>query len=44
VEYHYKPKTDFIGKDYVKINIHSNKTGVGSGYIQTVTINFMVTE
>ena len=44
VVYHYKPKTDFVGKDYVIIEVHRNKTGVGAGYTETVKINFTVTE
>ena len=44
VVYHYKPMSDFVGKDYVDIETHSNKTGEGSPVVQTVRINLTVTK
>ena len=44
VVYHYKPITDFVGKDYVVIEVCYNKTGVGPTDIQTVKINFTISK
>ena len=44
VRYHYKPIVDFVGKDYVVIVVHKNKTGVGPIEKQTVKINFTITK
>ena len=44
VEYHYKPITDFVGTDYVVIEVYYNKTGVGAADIETVRINFTITK
>lgn len=44
VEYHYKPKINFVGKDYVVIEVHYNQTGVDPMEPEIVKINFSVTE
>ena len=44
VEYHFKPITDFVGKDYVVIEVFYNKTGIGPTEIETVRINFSITK
>ena len=44
VEYRYKPIVDFVGKDYVVIEVCYNKTGVGPTEIETVRINFTITK
>ena len=43
-QYHYKPIADFVGKDYVVIEVHKNKTGIGPVEIETVKINFTITK
>ena len=44
VEYLYKPTIDFVGNDYVGLEIYYNKTGKGRfAYIETVRINFTIT-
>jgi hypothetical protein len=43
VEYHYKPAIDFVGTDSVGLEIYYNKTGEGLPYIETVRINFTIT-
>jgi len=44
VEYHYKPTIDFVGTDYVGLEIYYNKTGEDRfAYIETVKINFTIT-
>ena len=43
VVYHYKPVIDFIGTDFVVIDVTRNKTGVNPE-VQTLKINFTVTE
>lgn len=42
-EYRYKPIADFVGTDYVIIEIYQNKTGEGVSDIKTVKINFTIT-
>jgi hypothetical protein len=44
VEYRYKPTSDFVGNDYVIINVYYNKTGENSfAYTETERINFTIT-
>jgi len=44
VEYRYKPTTDFVGNDYVILEIYYNKTGESSSaYTETERINFTIT-
>ena len=43
VVYHYEPIIDFIGTDFVIIEVTRNKTGVNPE-VQTLKINFTVTE
>ena len=45
VVYKYKPIADFVGKDYVIIEIHYNKTGVAEDVdTKTLKINFTVSK
>lgn len=44
VEYRYKPTADFVGNDYVILEIYYNKTGDNSSaYTETERINFTIT-
>ena len=44
VEYRYKPTTDFVGNDYVVLEVYYNKTGENSSaYTERVRINFTIT-
>jgi hypothetical protein len=45
MEYRYKPATDFVGNDYVVLEIYYNKTGEDRfAHIETVRINFTITD
>ncbi len=44
VEYRYKPTIDFVGNDYVILEVYHNKTGESSSaYTETERINFTIT-
>ena len=44
MEYRYKPTTDFVGNDYVILEIYYNKTGESSSaYTEIERINFTIT-
>ena len=43
VQYRYKPATDFVGNDYVVLEVYYNKTGeYSSAYTEIVKFNFTI--